>query len=63
MQFGYVSMFSVACPLAPLLALANNFIEGEVDLVKLTSCKRTLGTDRLILSTFILQFNNFNIKS
>jgi hypothetical protein len=34
-QFGYVTMFAVAFPLAPLFALANNLWEARLDLVKL----------------------------
>jgi len=34
-QFGYVSMFAVAFPLAPVLALLNNLWEARLDLMKL----------------------------
>jgi len=34
-QFGYVSMFAVAFPLAPILALLNNLWEARLDLLKL----------------------------
>jgi len=34
-QFGYSSLFVVAFPLAPLLALANNYVEIRVDAFKL----------------------------
>jgi anoctamin-10/anoctamin-7 len=35
MQFGYVSLFVTAFPLAPLLAAANNYVEVRVDGAKL----------------------------
>ena len=34
-QFGYVSLFVVAFPLAPLLAFMNNYVELRVDAFKL----------------------------
>lgn len=34
-QFGYVTLFVVAFPLAPLLAFANNYVELRVDAFKL----------------------------
>ena len=36
-QFGYVTFFSMAFPLAPLLALLNNLVQTRVDAFKL--CK------------------------
>ena len=39
-QYGYVTMFVVAFPLAPALALLNNIFESRVDLFKLTECRR-----------------------
>jgi uncharacterized protein (UPF0332 family) len=39
-QYGYVTMFVVAFPLAPALALLNNIFESKVDLFKLTECRR-----------------------
>jgi hypothetical protein len=39
-QYGYVTMFVVAFPLAPALALLNNIFEARVDLFKLTECRR-----------------------
>lgn len=39
-QYGYVTMFVVAFPLAPALALLNNVFEARVDLFKLTECRR-----------------------
>jgi anoctamin-10/anoctamin-7 len=40
-QFGYVCLFVVAFPLAPLLALINNYVEIRLDAQKLTSmCRR-----------------------
>jgi hypothetical protein len=34
-QFGYLTLFAVAFPAAPLAALLNNLIEGHTDLLKL----------------------------
>ncbi|CAM9118497.1 unnamed protein product [Ectocarpus sp. 13 AM-2016] len=34
-QFGYITLFVVAFPLAPLLALANNYVEARSDAFKL----------------------------
>ncbi len=34
-QFGYVAMFGIAFPLAPMLALVNNHFEKKVDLLKI----------------------------
>jgi hypothetical protein len=40
-QFGYISLFSIIWPLAPLTALINNFIELKSDLWKLCfHCRR-----------------------
>jgi hypothetical protein len=40
-QYGYVSLFVVAFPLAPLLALINNFIEIRLDASKISKfCRR-----------------------
>ena len=39
-QFGHISLFSVAFPLAPLFAFVNNVYEGSVDLVKFSNSKR-----------------------
>lgn len=39
-QFGYVSFFSLAFPLAPLLALANNVLELRTDAFKLCHAKQ-----------------------
>mmetsp|Transcript_28204 Transcript_28204/g.62456 ORF Transcript_28204/g.62456 Transcript_28204/m.62456 type:complete len:970 (-) Transcript_28204:129-3038(-) len=40
-QYGYVTMFVVAFPLAPALALLNNLFESKVDLFKLAECRRS----------------------
>lgn len=34
-QFGYITLFVVSFPLAPLLALANNYVEFRSDAFKL----------------------------
>ena len=34
-QFGYVTLFAVAFPLAPLCAYINNLVEAKTDLFKL----------------------------
>lgn len=34
-QFGYITLFVVSFPLAPLLALANNYVETRSDAFKL----------------------------
>lgn len=34
-QFGYITLFVVAFPLAPLLALASNYVESRSDAFKL----------------------------
>lgn len=34
-QFGYITLFVVAFPLAPFLALANNYVEFRSDAFKL----------------------------
>jgi hypothetical protein len=39
-QFGYATLFSVAFPLAPLLAFISNFVEIRVDAWKLLQCTR-----------------------
>lgn len=39
-QFGYVSFFSLAFPLAPLLALVNNVVELRTDAFKLCHAKQ-----------------------
>jgi len=40
MQFGYVTMFAAAFPLAPTLALANNIIELRTDALKMLTLTR-----------------------
>lgn len=35
MQFGFITLFSLAFPLAPLLALLNNVIEVRLDAIKM----------------------------
>ena len=43
MQFGFVTMFVAAFPLAPLLALINNAIEIRIDAYKFTvECRRAI---------------------
>jgi anoctamin-10/anoctamin-7 len=38
-QFGYATLFAPACPIAPVMALANNYVELRVDAMKL--CNNT----------------------
>jgi hypothetical protein len=40
LQFGYVTLFSVALPLAPLVALINNSVQTRVDAFKLCRTRR-----------------------
>uniref|UniRef100_A0A336K6N3 Anoctamin n=1 Tax=Culicoides sonorensis TaxID=179676 RepID=A0A336K6N3_CULSO len=44
-QFGFVTLFCIAFPLAPLLALLNNIIEVRVDAKKLIRCYRRVITE------------------
>ena len=39
-QFGYITLFAAALPLAATLALINNIIEIRVDAMKLMTCYR-----------------------
>lgn len=45
-QYGYITMFAVAFPIAPLLALINNQFEIHVDMKKLGFSRRVTTTDR-----------------
>ena len=45
-QYGYVTMFAAALPVAPLLALLNNIFEANVDLTKMLKCRRIPLHDR-----------------
>jgi len=57
-QFGYVTLFVVAFPLAPFIALCANIIEARVDGWKLVnSCRRPvpLGSNGLGMWTVILE--------
>ena len=40
MQFGYSTLFSAAFPMAPILALVNNFVEIRIDAWKLLELNR-----------------------
>lgn len=40
LQFGYISMFFVVFPLAPLFAILNNVWEFKLDLSKLVKTRR-----------------------
>lgn len=35
MQYGFITLFSLAFPLAPLLALINNVVEVRLDAIKM----------------------------
>lgn len=48
-QFGYATLFSAAFPLAPLLALINNYVELRVDAWKL--CQQTKRAEPLSAET------------
>lgn len=48
LQYGYLSCFAVAFPLAPLLAFLNNLFEGRVDRLKLSTCRRPLPSRRWV---------------
>jgi hypothetical protein len=39
-QFGFLALFAPACPLAPLIALANNVIELRMDAIKVCTLYR-----------------------
>ena len=45
-QFGYVCMFAAVLPVAPALALLNNWFEARVDLAKLLKSRRVPLQDR-----------------
>eukprot|EP01035_Chromulina_nebulosa_P019207 gene19207-25057_t len=46
LQYGYITMFAVVFPIAPLLGYINNVYEPLVDLTKLGECKRVLHLNR-----------------
>lgn len=60
-QYGYVTMFVVAFPLAPALALLNNLFEAKVDLFKLTECRRPALKQRSNIGSwqFCMEFVSF----
>lgn len=44
-QFGYVTLWSVVWPLAPLFALINNYVELRADAIKICKhVRRPVGT-------------------
>lgn len=45
-QYGYVTMFAVAYPLAPLLALVRCLAEIYIDHRKILRCRRPAYVDR-----------------
>jgi anoctamin-10/anoctamin-7 len=52
-QFGYVSLFVVAFPLAPALALFNNYFEIRLDAKKITTlCQRPTPLGAATIGTF-----------
>lgn len=46
LQFGYVSMFAVVFPLAPLFAYINNIWEFKLDLSQLVKTRRPKVSER-----------------
>ena len=46
MQFGYVTMFVAAFPLAPLFALFNNIVELRIDALKFVKETRRVLPER-----------------
>jgi len=61
-QYGYVCLFVVAFPLAPFLALLNNFIEIRLDAYKISKyCRRPMPHGTMNIGTWydILQIISF----
>jgi len=61
-QYGYVCLFVVAFPLAPFLALLNNYIEIRLDASKISKfCRRPMPTGTMTIGTWfdILQIISF----
>jgi hypothetical protein len=46
MQYGYCTMFAVAFPIAPVLALINNIFEAKIDFSKLLRSRKPEMLDR-----------------
>jgi len=64
LQFGYMTLFVAALPLAPLLGLVNNWIEIRSDAYKLmTQHRRTLANPAEDIGTWQAIFNIMNILS
>ena len=63
LQYGYVTMFAVAFPLAPVLALANNILEPYVDLFKLSKCRRPQVVNRSSIGAWLYALEAINFLS
>ena len=51
LQYGHISMFAAALPVAPALALLNNLLEAKSDLAKLLKSRRLPLKDRWVRVT------------
>lgn len=61
LQFGYVIMFAVVLPVAPLAALVNNIFEYWVDIHKIGICRKPTHTRRSNMGAWLwcLEFISF----
>ena len=53
-QFGYATLFAVAFPMAPLLAIVNNVIEIRSDSFKLVNVHRRFPVRHIEIGIIIL---------
>ncbi|XP_031792423.1 anoctamin-7 isoform X1 [Piliocolobus tephrosceles] len=58
LQFGFVTIFVAACPLAPLFALLNNWVEIRLDARKFVTERRLPRTDPSGAQAFLLAFSS-----